>query len=61
LVLADEPTGNLDEQTGELVLELLLDLTRRQGKTLIMATHNPQIAASADRLLHLQDGRIRGL
>src|SRR5690606_13359133 len=43
LVLADEPTGNLDEETGERVLELLLDLTRRAGRTLVMATHNPEI------------------
>ena len=60
LVLADEPTGNLDVNTGELVLELLLDLTRRQGKTLIMATHNPKIAQMADRILRLRNGQIVG-
>lgn len=58
LVLADEPTGNLDEVTGERVLDLLLDLTRRQAKTLIMATHNPNIATLADRVLRVQEGRI---
>ncbi len=58
LVLADEPTGNLDEATGERVLDLLLELTRDAGKTLIMATHNPEIAPLADRVLHLQDGKL---
>ncbi|MEM7113766.1 MAG: ABC transporter ATP-binding protein [Chloroflexota bacterium] len=59
LVLADEPTGNLDEETGERVLDLLLDLTRRAGKTLIMATHNPEIAPLADRVLRMQDGGLQ--
>jgi putative ABC transport system ATP-binding protein len=58
LVLADEPTGNLDEETGEQVLKLLLDLTRKAGKTLIMATHNPEIAKFADRVLRVQDGHL---
>lgn len=58
LVLADEPTGNLDEVTGEIVLDVLLGLTRRQGKTLIMATHNPEIAHLADRVLRVHDGLL---
>lgn len=58
LVLADEPTGNLDESMGQRIIELLLDLTRDQGKTLIMATHNPQIAGLADRVLVVHDGRV---
>lgn len=58
LVLADEPTGNLDAETGEKVLQLLLDLTRKTGKTLIMATHNPEIAKEADRVLRVQDGQL---
>lgn len=58
LVLADEPTGNLDAQTGEKVLKLLLELTRKTGKTLIMATHNPEIAKEADRVLRVQDGQL---
>lgn len=58
LVLADEPTGNLDEETGDRVLDLLLDLTRSEGKTLIMATHNPEIARLADRVLRIHDGRL---
>lgn len=59
LVLADEPTGNLDDATGERVLTLLLDLTRDVGRTLIMATHNADIARLADRVLELHDGRLR--
>ncbi len=58
LVLADEPTGNLDEETGSRVLDLLLDLTRRAGKTLIMATHNPEITPLADRVLRVHEGHI---
>ena len=58
LILADEPTGNLDTETGETVLELLLELTRSAGKTLFMATHAPEIAGSADRVLHLEQGKL---
>jgi putative ABC transport system ATP-binding protein len=58
LVLADEPTGNLDEDTGSRVLELLLDLTRKTQNTLIMATHNPEIARHADRIFRVQDGHL---
>ena len=58
LVLADEPTGNLDEETGELVLELLLELTRSAAKTLIMATHNPEVVPLADRVFSIHDGRL---
>ena len=58
LILADEPTGNLDEDTGEKVLDLLLDLTRNANKTLVMATHNPAIARYADRVLRVHEGRL---
>ncbi|MEO0408519.1 MAG: ABC transporter ATP-binding protein [Cyanobacteria bacterium P01_A01_bin.135] len=58
LILADEPTGNLDEETGEKVLDLLLDLTRNANKTLVMATHNPAIAKHADRVLRVHEGRL---
>jgi len=58
VILADEPTGNLDEETGQRVLELLLNLTRSTRKTLIMATHNPDIARHADRVLRVQDGQL---
>ncbi len=58
LVLADEPTGNLDEETGRRILALLLELTRDAGKTLVMATHNPEIAPLADRICRIRDGRL---
>jgi len=58
LILADEPTGNLDDETGDSVLRLLLELTRDLGKTLIMATHAPDVAAQADRVLHLVHGKV---
>jgi putative ABC transport system ATP-binding protein len=60
LVLADEPTGNLDDDTGDRVLRLLLELTRDAGKTLIMATHAPEVAQQADRVLHLVHGKLVG-
>ncbi|MEL6272391.1 MAG: ATP-binding cassette domain-containing protein, partial [Chloroflexota bacterium] len=50
IVIADEPTGNLDEGTGSSVLALLLELTRDAGRTLIMATHSPEIVPFADRV-----------
>jgi putative ABC transport system ATP-binding protein len=58
LLLADEPTGNLDTATGTVVLSLLDDLRRRLGTTLVLVTHSPQVADLADRLVHLRDGRI---
>lgn len=58
LILADEPTGNLDEETGETVLQLLLDLTRNANKALVMATHNPEIARYADIVLRVHDGQL---
>lgn len=58
LVLADEPTGNLDEETGERILKLLLDLTREAGKTLIMATHSAEVVPFADRVYRVHDGEL---
>ena len=58
LVLADEPTGNLDSATGEQVLEYLFRLTRDRGHTLVMVTHNADIAARCNRTLILRDGKI---
>lgn len=58
LVLADEPTGNLDEDTGAQVMDLLESLTRKAGKNLIMATHNLLNAQRADRVLHLHEGKL---
>ncbi len=58
VVLADEPTGNLDEDTGRAVIQLLLSLTRDAGKTLIMATHSPEIVPLAQRVCRIVDGRV---
>lgn len=59
LLLADEPTGNLDSRTGTHVMELLGELSRELHQTIIMVTHDPKAAAHADRVVFLQDGRIR--
>ena len=58
LILADEPTGNLDEETGAQVLSLLARLAREQGRTLLMVTHSPEAAAHADRILRLTHGQL---
>ncbi len=58
LILADEPTGNLDSHTGTDIMQLLLGLNRDRGMTLILVTHDPKIAAQAQRVIHLQDGLI---
>ncbi len=58
VVLADEPTGNLDAGSGQSVLELLRDLNRERGLTMMMVTHDPLIAAQADRTVRLAEGRI---
>ncbi len=58
LVLADEPTGNLDLETGRQVLDLLDTLTRRAGKTLLMVTHSPEVIGRADRILTVHAGRL---
>jgi len=57
LLLADEPTGNLDSKTGEDILGLL-DQLHREGKTLVIVTHDPNVAARADRTIHMRDGRV---
>jgi putative ABC transport system ATP-binding protein len=58
LLLADEPTGNLDEQTAQQVLPLLASLVRRRGATLLTATHDRALATSADRVLEMHAGRL---
>lgn len=58
IVIADEPTGNLDEETGQQILRLLLELTRNVGRTLIMATHNPEIVPLADRVCRIHDSKL---
>lgn len=58
ILLADEPTGNLDSTTGQQVIELLLDLNRNHGSTLVLVTHDPALASFAERTIALRDGRI---
>jgi len=58
ILLADEPTGNLDEANGAAIMDLLFDLRDQHGSTLIMVTHAPELAARCDRVVHLRDGRI---
>ncbi|HEX6388954.1 MAG TPA: ABC transporter ATP-binding protein [Solirubrobacteraceae bacterium] len=60
IVLADEPTGNLDSHAGAEVLEILRDLARDEGRTVVMVTHDPSAAATADRVVFLRDGRLAG-
>ena len=59
LLLADEPTGNLDSKTGQDVMRLMLETSRQYHQTILLITHNDQIARMADRVFHLEDGRIR--
>ncbi|OYX24813.1 MAG: ABC transporter ATP-binding protein [Rhodobacterales bacterium 32-66-7] len=58
LILADEPTGNLDEATGDAVLTLMLDLVTKSGASLLMVTHSARLAARLDRRLHLRAGQL---
>ncbi len=59
LLLADEPTGDLDEHTAETLHDLLREMHRERGLTSIIATHNPRLAAACDRVLRLEEGRLR--
>lgn len=58
LLVADEPTGNLDLETAQNVLDLMDDLCRREGATLVMATHSPEVVGIADRVFSIRDGRL---
>jgi putative ABC transport system ATP-binding protein len=60
LVLADEPTGNLDAATGQQVIDLMFDLNAKQGTTLLLVTHDEAIAARCGRVLRIQSGRLVG-
>lgn len=61
LVIADEPTGNLDARNGDNVLKLIAELRRQTGKTFIIATHDPVVASHADRVIRIVDGRVAEL
>lgn len=58
IIFADEPTGNLDSKNGQAILDLLLDLQRERQTTLVLVTHDPALAALADRVVRLEDGKI---
>ena len=58
LLLADEPTGNLDQETGTRVIELMFGLARNRGTAVLLITHDPSLAAEADRQLHMNQGRL---
>jgi putative ABC transport system ATP-binding protein len=58
LLLADEPTGNLDQKTGALVVQLMFDLARKQGTAVVLITHDPALAAKADRVLTMTQGEL---
>ncbi len=60
ILLADEPTGNLDGTNGEAIMQLLFGLRDRHGATLVLVTHAPELAARCDRVIRLRDGRIEG-
>ena len=60
VLLADEPTGDLDEHTAESLHDLLREMHRERGLTSIIATHNPRLAAACDRILRLEEGQLRG-
>jgi len=59
ILLADEPTGSLDERTSSIVFQLILDLVRKEGLTLLMATHDRTLASSCDCVMEMHDGKIR--
>jgi putative ABC transport system ATP-binding protein len=58
VILADEPTGNLDTRSGDEIAGLLRDVSKKYGRTIIMVTHDPRIAAYADRIVFLKDGKV---
>jgi putative ABC transport system ATP-binding protein len=59
LVLADEPTGNLDSKTGADILNLLEDVLRHEGRAMVLVTHDSGVASRADRIVHLMDGAVQ--
>jgi len=60
VLLADEPTGNLDSESGTEIMELLKRLNGERGMTVIVVTHDPEIARYAHRVIHIKDGQVQG-
>ena len=58
ILFADEPSGNLDEETGEKVMGLLFDLVKKSGTTLVLVTHDPDLASKCKRIIHLEHGKL---
>jgi putative ABC transport system ATP-binding protein len=58
IILADEPTGNLDTENSKIVLEMFRELNQKFGQTIVMITHNPEAAAACSRVIHMRDGRV---
>jgi putative ABC transport system ATP-binding protein len=61
IIMADEPTGNLDSKVGKEIMTLLLELNRKKGTTLIIITHDPTVAAQTHRIIHLRDGMVEAV
>lgn len=58
IILADEPTGNLDTKTGDEIIEMMVNLNKKTGQTFVIVTHNPDVTRIADRIIHLRDGKL---
>jgi len=58
IILADEPTGNLDTKTGDEIIEMMVRLNKKTGQTFVIVTHNPEVTRIADRIVHLRDGKL---
>jgi len=58
IILADEPTGNLDTKTGDEIIDMMVRLNKKTGQTFIIVTHNPDVTRIADRVIHLRDGKL---
>jgi putative ABC transport system ATP-binding protein len=61
IIMADEPTGNLDSKVGKEIMSLLLTLNKERGTTLIIVTHDPTVAEQTQRAIHLRDGRLESV